>query len=285
MRGFLASTVLVASLAGLLVSLTVVPSTAPYSVFDTGPRGYSVITSNATLHLQLPTGLSRGDAVLIPLEEPLSLRDAYRIGSLLASGATVVVLDEEGFSNTLYRVLGLGVRVVNATVYDLVYNYGDRLHPRARCLGVSSCSLPLYMPSYIEAEGPGVRVLAVTSPFSYADVDGDGYYSLGDPVGEFPVVVEARVGGGRLVVVSDLDAVSNWALGEAGGLEALRVLVHGGRLHLVVGYLGLGVLDRVRLYVNLALTPVLSGGDRILAAYILMLLVAWVAGRYVEGEG
>jgi len=199
----------------LLVGFTIVlvtisifiylPSTSPYSPYNPGPDGLSTLKNLINPSLIYRGGsLSGYDVVVLVLEgEP---RDLGRYFDFVVGGGTLVILDDEGYSNELLSLFGGSMRIVNSSVLDEVFKFGDRLHPK---INMSMEGLyATYLPGYIEATSRA-DVLGYSSVFSYLDVDGDGNYTVGEPIGAYPLVVSIGYGEGRVLVVSDKDFLDN----------------------------------------------------------------------------
>ena len=153
-------------------------------------------------------------------------------------------------------------------VLDEVFKYGDRFEVRARHGVGGGGYLRLDGASAIDAGGAGV--VAWTSPFSYLDLDGDGYYSPGEPMGVQPVAVKIPYGAGVVYVVGDLDMATNRLVGEADNPGFLRGIVRG-RVYLDLDPLGPSSLDLAKYRLGRLAEP---GRMRMLHAGLLAVLTA-----------
>ena len=210
----------VAALAAVGLALAAAaPTSTELSIYNTGWDGLSrlatdlgpAILSNLTQASSLDPAST---ALIVPLIRPLTAAEVEALSNYTLSGGLLVILDEAGYSAPLLEALGVGVRVeVNATVMDQVVNLnGSRFHPLAEQPG-GGLRVALDKPRPLEVTR-GSDVLLETSPYSYIDIDGDGYYTPGEPLGPVPVAVRARVGLGEVVVIADTGFVMNYLYAE-----------------------------------------------------------------------
>ncbi|MEM2757728.1 MAG: hypothetical protein QW596_04730, partial [Sulfolobales archaeon] len=187
--------------------------------------------------------------IVVVLNNELQSSEYSVIEDLLSSGSTVVILDEYGYSNNLLKYLGLDALVVNHVVLDEVFKYGNREYPLLR-LGGTELNLTTYGPTYIYVSDSSF-VVAETSKYSYIDLNGDGYYSLGESMKSYPVVVQFYVGRGRLVLISDLDVISN-GLFDTNKLALIKLV--GTPVYIVINHLVLSNTDYLK-YVLIRTIP------------------------------
>jgi hypothetical protein len=201
-------------LLGIAVVYTYTPAT-DFSVLNTGPSGLSGIASaygaSVALGASYLARVEPGDyAYLVIRSGELGSGEVVALAEFLARGGVVVASGTPAFLNSLLRQLNVGVEVSEAVVYDSVRNYGSRFYP----VGYSptcNATVVTYLPRYVANHG-GAEVVAYSSEFSYADLDGDGYMDLGEPEGRFPLVLAVEVGGGRLYVVTSPYVFANGLL-------------------------------------------------------------------------
>jgi len=206
--------ILISVLLGVLVGLASIyayPSTTSYSVANRGSNGFSDLLSSfrasIVTDLNVLHGVNASNTTYLLIRS--SKASASELGVLnlfLASGGNLIVSGTPNFINSVAEYFNLGVRVEEAVVYDMVRNSGDRFHP----IGFSdycNASVTTYLPHYITGEG--FKVLAHSSDFSYADLDGDGYIDLDEPMGRFPIAASISVGSGQLILVSSPEVFTN----------------------------------------------------------------------------
>ena len=237
-----------------------VPTTTPYSVFNTGDNGYTFIFEKYSLiPLVNISSIDLSNAsnvvVIVPLMHGLDNLTSTYLLKLVEKGGEVVVLDENGYINEfLYGVLGLNVGVEKAIIYDDVFNYkGDRSTPLIRIfLGNSSLTCYFHEPSVISVQvsSSDVRVVGISSNYSLRDNDGNGYFNMGDSIGSEPVVVSINYGNGSFIIVSDLDILSNRYVVLGDNEEFFRSLISGKKyVYLLLSGLNASFHDYVKVYV------------------------------------
>ncbi len=192
-------------------------------------------------------------AIIMPLLKPVG-EEAYSILDYVYKGGMAIILDEHGFSNQLLSKAGYDVGVMNTTILDEIFKNSSRYYPLA--LNIYPKTMVEYIllnkPSYIyiRSRAKYVRVIAVTSNYSYADMDGDGYYSFGEPIKSFIVGVSIRYGRGSIVLFSDKDVFSNSVLDYRGNIEFLKQLVGKRKLYYCILYIDTPFIDYIRYYID-----------------------------------
>lgn len=233
-----------------LMTLTAIvlnmPSPTPYSPYNSGSKGYAKLFSLFDVEVgTLAEASSRRDtAILMPVERESDPSSYARVRDLLLSGSTIVLLDGDGYSNPLLDFLGLRVRIGGYRILDEVSKLGSRDYPVASIkVGNTSYRVVVYRPSYIDVDYLDVELAGITSNYSYADLDSNGYYSIGEEMRRYVVIYPAAVGNGTIWIVSNLDIFSNELVDKLDNIVFLKKLVGGRRLYLVVDGLELGSLD------------------------------------------
>jgi len=171
-----------------------------------------------------PDGLALVEVPYRPFE-PWELEE---LTDFLRDGGTVLLMDDCGHGNQVLEELGLATRFARAPLLDPLFNYKNKWFPR-----VSDFSRR-YLPEHVEAvvlnhatalvNTSDVHVLARSSSFSFLDLDGDGFWGSGEPMGPLPVAACARVGDGLLVLVSDPSIIINSMLYIADNKEFVSEL-------------------------------------------------------------
>ena len=157
-------------------------------------------------------------------------------------GGVLVIMDETGIVNYALQALGLQVRVEGHVMLDAVfYHNGWRIPKimdfRGGALTGNLSEIIMNVPSTLNFTGGsrGFRILAYSSSFSFLDLDGDGEFSGGEPVGPFPVAAEIQYGGGRIILFSDSSLFINGVIGLGGNLQLLKNILGGRAAVLDVG--------------------------------------------------
>ncbi|MGC9011489.1 hypothetical protein [Thermogladius sp.] len=191
----------------LLTSLSVLvvaPSNMPESVVNTGEDGLSMLYSeyNAAIILRY-SELERLDPkntiLVLTSASSLDSNGLKYVADYLAKGGSVVMWVDntaEGFLSPL----NLTITVYNGTLLDEVSKHGTRFEPVvfSRPLNVS---VVLEKPRPIESWGPGGECILYSSPFSYIDLNGNGFYDPGEPMDSFCVGVAFRYLNGTVFII------------------------------------------------------------------------------------
>lgn len=263
------------------------PSTSPYSPFNTGSNGYSKflsITSSRINFVKDLKGLDQRILVIIPLKSDPGITIYQLIEDLLKQGAVVVVLDEEGYSNNLLEYLKIKARVERIKILDEVSKIRSREYPLVELsLDGNLLRIATYRPSYIVADEGNMISVAKTSKYAYADLDNNGYYTVGELMGEYVVACSWNIEKGVLWLIADLDIFTNDLIGIGDNLEFLSKLTVLGKQHLIVDYINLNAIDLFKYWFN-NLIPGTSAQNNISLALLsyFAVLAATVLMRHVE---
>ena len=214
-----ATGVLWLSIVGLCAVLVLVwahPVGRDSSVLNRGWNGLSLASSELGASV-LVTYDDLGEVpqpatlVLIP-RLPLDDSELAGLDAFIRSGGTLVVLDDFGFGNDVLSYLEVDLRFHGGTLMDPLYCHRHASMPRVAFTRSDpeqqSGVMVLNRATWLEV-GSGVDVWALSSYFSYGDVDSDGSRGGGDPDGPLPVGATAIRGGGRVVAVSDASLLLN----------------------------------------------------------------------------
>lgn len=245
---------------GVLIEM---PSSSPYSVYNTGYNGYSLLAEKYSIQPVLnitSTDIAEPNntVILVPLLHDLDNETLSTLKWLIEHGGTIVFLDENGYVNDfMYLYLNAQVWIANATVYDDIMNYnGNRSLPLIETLfGNENLTCYLYRPSPIEigekSSGIEIIVHGESSPFSYRDNDGNGYFNSGDVFGSQPIIVEVKMSNGTIYVIPDLDVFTNKfiKLGDNEKLASFLVENYSMR-YIYIGGINATFFDYVKTYLS-----------------------------------
>jgi hypothetical protein len=147
-----------------------------------------------------------GSALLVIPDTAFAEGDLADLAGYLERGGVLMLADDYGHGNTVLEALGISTRFDGAPLVDPLFNYGTAhfplaadLAPSALTVGVSALALN-YGTALV---GPGMTVLASSSPFSYLDDNNDGTRDNDERGGPFPVAGHLKVGKGHLVLLAD----------------------------------------------------------------------------------
>jgi hypothetical protein len=217
----LTGSLILALITALAVAASTITSNTPYSIYNYGDNGYSVMATKAKV-IWSPEELESLNTtkyyLVVPFASEPDNSTLFAITRWLSRGGSLVILDEKGYSNTLLGRVFPDIRVLGTTVYDPYRNSGDRADPYAEIiLNNDSYKLCFHTVKQLSIAGnmPNASVIAETSPLAYADTDNDGYYGFGDRLGSYPLVVMVGVNESMLVIIPDSDFLSNKCLAKS----------------------------------------------------------------------
>ncbi len=257
----LVSLLILSILILITTSIIEMPSSTPYSVFNTGNNGYSELMRSFFLvpiinitSLDLSNAIN--STIVIPVDRPLDNSSYMFLLEYIRRGGVAVLLDENGASNEfLEEYAGIGVRITRAVIYDDIQNYdGIRELPLVN-VNVSGnlYRCYFYKPAPIDilsSSEYSPRIIGLSSMFSLRDNDENGYFNIGDDFGAQTVVVSVSIGNGSLIIVSDLDFVTNKYIGIGMNKEFIRSIIGGRRYkYILLDGLNLSFYDRVKVLV------------------------------------
>lgn len=187
-------------IVGLLVVLSL-PSTTPYSIASVGLDGLSTLHGRLNAYVvyslkDLEVYDASNYVLIVARTKPLE--DFTQLKNFIERGSVVVAFGSSKYLLDLLSVLGINVRFLGP-IRDIVHNIGDPNYVVANATLL--CGNIVLKEPYV-LEGPlGGDVIAYSSMLSYVDVNGNGFYDLGEPIGSYPLGVSLTVGNGKLIVV------------------------------------------------------------------------------------
>ncbi|MCX6688211.1 MAG: DUF4350 domain-containing protein [Methanoregula sp.] len=181
-------------------------------------------TSNATL------------LIIAPYRQPTTEeRTAYR--SFIERGNTIIIADDFGTGNAILRSIGSQISIQQGNVSSIDRAYGDSYlviaYRSANETPVQDINKILLNRA---APLDGGTMLVRTSSMSWIDANGDRRINNNEQMGAFSVVAADKIGGGRLIVISDPSIFINSMYAEDPRWDnhmLIRTLVDGGDAILV----------------------------------------------------
>ena len=282
----LALTIATSAMAILLNTST----TTPYSPFNSNDNGFSNIVhqfnSNIVASLKQVQTNYNNSVILIPLVEDIQQEDYEIVAELVKRGCTIVLLDENGYSNKLLNFIGIKAAVSPTHVFDEISKIVSRDYPVA-CSENNSEKLCLvtYKPTHIEILGNNSPILVfTTSSYAYEDLDNNGFYSQGDKMGKYIVAAKFSVYNGSLWLIADLNVFTNNLLNNEYNKMFLESVVKGKNIYLCIKYLRLEVLDKIK-YLIYTLSPQRKAYEGVATGFLLfttLLITLSVVRQVVE---
>lgn len=278
------------AVAAFIAISTNMPSSTPYSPYNTGDYGYSKLLQLLCCAevVRTPMEISKANvSVILPVTRKVELSGYEELIDVVLAGGTIVILDEEGYSNDLLRFLGLKARIEGHKVLDEVVKLSSREYPIASLYTDNQTTryvIATYRPSYIAIENVFDKgFTGVTSNYAYADIDRNSYYTVGEEMKNYTIVWSARVGSGCIWVVADLDVLSNRLVDKLDNSALLRMLTGSRRVYILVDGIELKSLDLIKYSLYRIFRAHGFAGSIILNAVIFILLLAvFMVVRYAE---
>jgi len=144
--------------------------------------------------------------ILIPYLE-FTPAELGELNSFVTKGGTLVLADDYGYGNQILEYLGLRARFSKQVLLDPLFNHKNKWFPRISHLVSSSVtsdtdSLILnHATCLIDVEASDV--LALSSSFSFLDLNGNQAWDYYEPSGPLPVISQHNLDSGKIILVSD----------------------------------------------------------------------------------
>lgn len=239
--------VIIVSVLAIVLNMS---SQTPYSPYNTGSEGYSRLLE-VVASIEIVRDLNHIEpfsVIILPLTREMGNLNSEYLKNLTSAGATVIILDENGYSNKLLKDLGLGIEIRGIKVLDEVSKYRSREYPVIVVkFNNTILRIVTYKPSYIVSSKEFSREVAgFTSDYAYADEDKNGFYTLGEVIGKYMVIYSAFQDKGSLWVVADLDILSNRAIDYLDNKAFIEILANSRKVYIVLEGLNVNLIDIIK---------------------------------------
>jgi hypothetical protein len=154
----------------------------------------------------LPSFLPRSTLILIPYLE-FTPAELVELQNFVIKGGTLVLADDYGHGNQILEYLGLKVRFSGQLLLDPFYCYKNQRFPRITHFIPSSITNGIdnlvlnNATSLIDVNIS--NILALSSSFSFLDLNGNQEIDEAEPTGPLPVVSNHDLGNGEIILISD----------------------------------------------------------------------------------
>lgn len=235
----LASGVILSSLLVLAVAYYS-PIQEPFHPLNADWNGCSKVagaTSNLTLVSSYDSNTMIGPALLAIIGPGVqfSEQDALQVEHFMKTNGTVLLADDFGTGNGLLELLNLTIRFGGKPLADLAFYSRNPSFPIVVDISQSSfttniTALVLNHPTNVDIGNSTIAtVLAVSSPFSFIDMNGTGTPARNEVIRPYPVIVSVKVGTGTLILVSDPSMFTNEMIGIYDNMRLLQNALISGR--------------------------------------------------------
>ncbi len=154
----------------------------------------------------LPISPEGSTLILIPYLD-FTPAELEGLNSFVTKGGTLVLADDYGYGNQVLEYLGLKARFSGQTLLDPLFSYKNKWFPRishtiSSPVTSNTESLILnHATCLIDVETDDV--LALSSSFSFLDLNGNRGWDEDEPTGPLPVISHHNLGSGQIILVSD----------------------------------------------------------------------------------
>lgn len=150
--------------------------------------------------------------ILVPYLEftPAELR---QLNTFVTNGGTMVLADDYGHGNQVLEHLGLKARFSGQILLDPLSNYGNKWFPRISHIVSSPVTSNIkslilnHATSLTDIETSDV--LALSSSFSFLDLNGNQAWDEDEPTGPLPVISQHNLGSGKIILIADPSILIN----------------------------------------------------------------------------
>ena len=154
----------------------------------------------------LPPSPQGSTLILIPYLD-FTPAELGELNSFVTQGGTLVLADDYGFGNQILEYLGLKARFSGEILLDPLFNRKNKWFPRISHLASSSVtsnteSLILNHATCL-SDVEASDVLALSSSFSFLDLNGNQSWDEEEPTGPLPVISRHNLGSGKMILIAD----------------------------------------------------------------------------------
>jgi len=148
-----------------------------------------------------------GATLLVRPYQSCTSAELEHLNQFVARGGNLIMADDYGHGNQILESLGLEARFSGQILLDPLINYKNKhfpriIHVQPDPLTVNTDHLVFnHATSLINIAGS--NTLALSSPFSFLDYNGDGTRDSGEPTGPLPVISRHGLGSGQVILISD----------------------------------------------------------------------------------
>lgn len=154
----------------------------------------------------LPSSPDGATLLVIPYLSCTST-ELEHLNYFVSRGGRLIIADDYGHGNQILEYLGLKVRFSGQILLDPLVNYKNKHFPRIIHLQPDPLTENTDELVFNHATSltniTADNTLALASPFSFLDYNGNGAREDGEPTGPLPVISRHELGSGQVILVSD----------------------------------------------------------------------------------
>jgi hypothetical protein len=165
----------------------------------------------------------KGTALLLVPYEQFSENELAQVRSYVSSGGTLVLLDDYGFGNQVLGGLGSNMRFTGQPLLGPLFNYHNEWLPKITSF--TNSSLTTNVTNIVLNHATSLNqtseatVIAVTSSFSFLDMNDNGVWDAGEPYGPFVVSAYFKLDQGYVVAITDPSLLINGMINLSDNLQ------------------------------------------------------------------
>jgi hypothetical protein len=176
----------------------------------------------------LPTSPQGATLILIPYLN-CTVAELEQINSFVSRGGRLVLADDYGHGNQVLEYLEIRARFSGEALLDPLVNYKNKQFPRIFHLEPSPLTSHneslVFNHATSLANVTTVNTLALSSPFSFLDLNGNGMWEEDEPTGPLPVISHHNLGNGQVILVADPSLFINSMKAVAGNDGLIQNIV------------------------------------------------------------
>ena len=154
----------------------------------------------------LPPSPKGSTLILIPYLQSSSA-ELEALNSFITQGGTLILADDYGYGNQVLEYMGLKARFSGQPLLDPLANYKNKWFPRISPLKSSSLTNNIESLVFNHAtcltDVEATDILALSSSFSFLDLNGNQVWEENEPTGPLPVISQHNLGSGQIILISD----------------------------------------------------------------------------------
>lgn len=195
----------------LIIAIWFFPSNEDFRVENPFWNGtWDINASYPALPLEslsdLPLSPQGATLILIPYLS-CTTTELEQINSFVNRGGTLILADDYGYGNQILEHLGLKARFSGQILLDPLVNYKNKRLPRIFHLEssplTSGTESLVFNRATCLVSVETANTLALSSSFSFLDLNSNQIWDDGEPTGPLPVICRHNLGSGQVILVSD----------------------------------------------------------------------------------
>jgi hypothetical protein len=154
----------------------------------------------------LPSSPEGTSLIVIPYLS-FSTAELEQLGSFINRGGTLILADDFGYGNQVLEYLRLQARFSGESLLDPLVNYKNKQFPKITrfepvALTTNVTSMVLNHATCL-VDVPATDILALSSSFSFLDLNGNQTGDINEPAGPLPVMSHHYLGAGQIILIAD----------------------------------------------------------------------------------